>query len=158
MVYLLCIFKIGRDVKHKTVLLIFNNTRIRSLDKFPIISVNFEGKIMVEIPKLAVFVVQCYTTKYCWRMEQRRFRSCHLISICIGTPCRTWWSFNVLFSDLGKTVVYGCRKPWIWRNRHNNSVQSSLQPHPLWVTIYIADRIWSIHVINLGPETTWLLV
>ena len=69
---------------------VFNiNTRIWSLEKFPNISVNFKGKIMVdhilEIPKLAVFEVKCYTTKYCLQMEQRRFRSRHLISIFIGT-------------------------------------------------------------------------
>ena len=58
--YLLCIFKNDGDIKQLNS---FVDLKKWNLDKFPNISVNFEGKIMVdhilEIPRLVVFGVTC---------------------------------------------------------------------------------------------------
>ena len=76
-------------------------------DKFPNISVNFEGKKLVdhslEIPRLEVFDVKCF---YCeitklyfskWScMVQRRYRSRHLIIIFIGIPCTERTIYHIL--------------------------------------------------------------
>ena len=63
-----CIFKIDKDIKHLNSFVVFLINW--NLNKFPNISVNFEGEKMVdyilEIPRLLVFGVKCFnceTTK-----------------------------------------------------------------------------------------------